>query len=196
VDCPADKDAPERLADPAGLFVLSGPSGAGKNAIIRRLAEQGRAVRAVTATTRPPAAGETDGEDYYFVGEDEFDRWIQEGRLIEHARYVGHWYGTPIASANRASASGLPVLLQIDVQGALQIKEKCPEVTLIFVDAPSDEELRRRLVDRGRDDARSIDERLRRAREERACAGRYDHRVVNDDLDDAVEEVGRIIEAP
>jgi guanylate kinase len=183
----------DRLANPGQLFVLSGPSGVGKNAIADELCARGRAVRAVTATTRPPREGESDGRDYHFLSENEFRRWVRQGRLIEHTRYVGHCYGTPVASVNRAAACGLPVILTIEVDGALQIKSRWPEVTLIFIRPPSEEELKRRLAGRGRDDVGSIEQRLRRAREEEALAGRYDHRVVNDRLEDAVEEVARIM---
>lgn len=188
-----DNSAAGCLEDPRRVFVLSGPSGVGKNTIADRLCREGRAVRAVTATTRPPRPGEVDGRDYLFVGEDEFRRWIQNGRVVEHTNYVGHYYGTPLESVNKAAASGLPVILTIDVDGGLQIKAKWPQVTLIFISAPSDEELRRRLGRRGRDDAASIEERLRRARQEYECAERYDFRVVNDRLDRAVDEIEQIM---
>ena len=187
------KNTPGRLDNPPQVFVLSGPSGVGKNTIADRLCRQGKAVRAVTATTRPPRPGEADGRDYHFVSEDEFRRWIETGRLIEYTNYVGHHYGTPLAAVNRAGASGLPVLLTIDVDGGLQVKKRWPQVTLIFVKPPSEAELRRRLQGRGRDDASTIEKRLRRARQEGAYVDRYDLCVVNDDLEQAVEQVARIV---
>jgi guanylate kinase len=188
-----EQNVADRLVNPAQVFVLSGPSGVGKNTIAAELCARGRAVRAVTATTRLPKEGETDGRDYHFVSADEFLRWIDEGRLIEHTSYVGHYYGTPLASVNTAAATGLPVLLTIDVDGGLQVKERWPQVTLVFISPPSEEELRRRLQRRGRDDAATIEKRLRRAREEAAYVDRYDSRVVNDSLDEAVEDVACII---
>ncbi|MHC4480117.1 MAG: guanylate kinase [Planctomycetota bacterium] len=189
----ADEGGAERLVDPGRVYVLSGPSGVGKNTIASRLCQRGGAARAVTATTRPPRAGEVDGRDYHFVDEEQFLRWIREGRLLEHTKYVDHYYGTPLASVNRAAAEGLPVLLTIDVDGALQMKRRWPEVTLIFVEPPSGEELQRRLRARRRDDTVDISQRLRRAREECEYADQYDFRVVNDDLEGAVQEVARIV---
>lgn len=181
------------LARPGQVFVLSGPSGVGKNTIADRLCADGLAVRAVTATTRAPKPGEQDGRDYLFVSEEQFDRWLREGRMAEHTCYVGHRYGTPLASVDRAGEAGLPTMLTIDVDGGLQLKRKFPQVTLVFVEPPSEEELRRRLLHRGRDDAATIERRLARARQECALAGRYDYRVVNDVLDEAVRQVAEIM---
>ncbi|MFO7959025.1 MAG: guanylate kinase [Candidatus Brocadiia bacterium] len=188
---------PERqqeLVNPRQLFVISGPSGVGKNTVAAELCRRGLAVRAVTATSREPRPGEEDGADYLFISEDEFERWIEEGRLLEYTRYVGNYYGTPVESVNRAAAEGLPVLLTIDVDGGLQIKRRWPEVTLIFLEPPSERELRRRLEARGRDEDESIERRLRRARQEMEYAERYDHRVVNDRLEDALSRIQRIME--
>ncbi len=188
-----DQSSARDLARPDQVFVLSGPSGVGKNTVAKRLCGRGRAVRAVTATTRDPRPGERDGVDYHFVSAERFEQWIEEGRLIEHTRYVGHYYGTPVRSVNRAAESGLPVLLTIDVDGGLQIKRRWPEVTLIFLAPPSEHELRRRLAHRGRDDAATVERRLERAREEMAYAEYYDFVVVNDDLEEAVDQVARIL---
>ena len=175
------------------VFVLSGPSGVGKNAIVRRLCESGRAVRAVTATSRPPRPGEEDGVDYYFVSEQEFERWLREGRLLEHTRYCGNYYGTPASSVDRARRDGRPVLLVIEVDGALQLKRKWPGVRLIFIRPPSEQELEQRLRQRADEDDESIARRLAQARNEMALAERYDHVVVNDRLEDAVERIARIV---
>ncbi len=175
------------------VFILSGPSGVGKNTIAGKLCERGVAVRAVTATTRAPEPGEVDGRDYYFISRDEFRRWIDEGRLVEHTQYLSEYYGTPLFSLNEAAESGLPVILTIDVDGGLQMKRKWPEVTLVFVKPPSWEELQERLRQRRRDTTRSVIRRLERAEEEYAYADDYDYCVVNDELDEAVEEVTRII---
>jgi len=182
-----------RLVEPRQVFVISGPSGVGKNTLARELERLGRAVRVVTATTRPPRGDETDGRDYHFVGEEEFLRWVKEGRLIEHARYVGHYYGTPVASVNRATRSGLPVMLTIDVEGGMQIKARWPQVTLVFVLPPSPDELGRRLAGRGENDAADVERRLKRALEECDYAERYDFRVVNDDVGRAATEIAQIM---
>ena len=184
-----------RLVNPGQVFVLSGPSGVGMNTIAGELCSRGCAVRAVTATTRPPKEGEVNGRDYHFVSESQFRQWIAMERLIDYTDYVGNYYGTPLASVNQAAASGLPVLLTIDMDGGVQVKERWRQVTLIFVRAPSEEELRRRLQQRGRNGAATIEKRLHRAREERAYVERYDFRVVNDRLQDAVEQVAHIISA-
>jgi len=183
----------EGLIEPRQLFVLSGPSGVGKNTVADRLCRRGRAVRAVTATTRRPKPGEVNGRDYWFVTEEQFADWVGQGRLLEHTRYVGNCYGTPIESVNRAAECGLPVLLTIDVDGGIQIKEKWPEVTLIFLEPPSEEVLRERLRRRGRDDEETIARRIRRAREEMAYAERYDYRIVNGDLEQAVAETEQLM---
>lgn len=185
--------ADQELFQPRQLFVVSGPSGVGKNTVADRLCSRGLAVRAVTATTREPRPGETDGEDYHFVSEPTFEQWIREGRLLEHTRYVGSYYGTPVRSVNKAAESGLPVILTIDVDGGLQVKNRWPHVTLIFLEPPDEEELKRRLRGRGRDEPEEVRRRIRRAREEMEYAGRYDFRVVNDRLEETVNRIANIM---
>jgi guanylate kinase len=178
---------------PERLYVLSGPSGVGKNTLADELERRGVAVRAVTATTRAPRRGEVDGADYIFLDEATFEDWIDNGRLLEHARYVGNYYGTPVESVNEAMRSGLPVMIQIDVQGGMQIKKRLPQATLIFILPPSRRELRRRLQGRGKDSARTVEKRLERALEEWEYADEYDCTVVNDEVDRAVTEIEQIM---
>ena len=179
--------------EPRQLFVLSGPSGVGKNTVADQLCRRGWAVRAVTATTRRPRPGEVNGRDYWFVSEEQFRDWMASGRLVEHTRYVGHYYGTPTDSLDRAAQAGLPVILTIDVDGGVQLKARWPEATLIFLEPPSQEELVRRLSGRGRDDEANVERRVTRAQEEMTYAERYDFRVVNAELDDAVAQIEQIM---
>jgi len=181
------------IVHPERVFVLSGPSGVGKNAIVRRLCESGCAVRAITATSRSPRPGEEDGVDYYFVSEQQFEQWLREGRLLEHTRYCGNYYGTPASSVDRAARDGRPVLLVIDVDGALQLKRKWPDARLIFIRPPSEQELEQRLRERADEDDENMAQRLAQARHEMALADRYDRVVVNDRLEDAVEQVAHIV---
>jgi len=181
------------IVHPERVFVLSGPSGVGKNAIVRRLCDSGCAVRAITATSRSPRPGEEDGVDYYFVSEQQFEQWLREGRLLEHTRYCGNYYGTPASSVDRAARDGRPVLLVIDVDGALQLKRKWPDARLIFIRPPSEQELEQRLRERADEDDENMAQRLAQARHEMALADRYDHVVVNDRLEDAVEQVAHIV---
>ena len=153
----------------------------------------------MSATTRPPRPGERDGADYYFLSDDEFDRRLRTGDFVEHARYSGHRYGTLRSELDRRAAAGVPVVLEIEVQGARQIRERVPKAEQVFIAPPSLEALRARLVGRGTDAAEDVERRLATARdelgaarEELAARDAFDHHVVNDDLDRAVEELSEL----
>ena len=181
------------------LFVVSGPSGSGKSTLCRALVEATDAKLSVSATTRPRSQTEVDGENYYFLSQEEFQRKIQKGELLEYAQVFSHYYGTPVEPVRRMLAQGQTVLLEIDVQGARQVFERFPGATGILVLPPNEDELRRRLHDRGRDKSEAIDQRLAKAQweiEQAQAEGRYKHTVINDDLDRALAEMVAVIAAP
>ena len=182
------------MAEKGKLIVISGPSGAGKSTVVGK-AIQGRSDMcfSTSVTTRAPRPGEVDGRDYFFIDEQRFQEMVERGELLEHARYVSHSYGTPRAFVERQMNGGMNVILDIEVQGARQVKEQMPEAVLIFILPPSMEELRRRLVNRGTDSPEVIENRLIRAREELKEASRYDYIVCNDDLDTAAAEFAAIL---
>ena len=178
------------------LIIVSAPSGCGKSTVVHRLLEQRETLRlSVSATTRSPRAGEQDGVDYYFVSRERFREMIEEDAFLEHAEYVGNHYGTPIAPLEAQLNSGLDVYLDIEVQGAMQVKAQRPETLLIFLMPPSLEELERRLTLRGTDDPETIRTRLAEAEREFSYRDRYDHVVVNDQVDRAVAEISALIDA-
>jgi guanylate kinase len=176
-------------------LVLSAPSGAGKTTIARRLRDRrGDVVFSVSATTRAPRPGERDGVDYHFVAEDAFRRMIGAGELIEWAQVHGAFYGTPLDNVRQAAERGEFLLLDIDVQGARQIRGAVPEAVHVFVMPPSGKALVERLVGRGSEDDAKVQQRLRNALAEIATAAEFDHVVVNDDLDAAVQDVNAVLE--
>jgi guanylate kinase len=193
-----------RTARPAGaspgkgmLLVISGPSGVGKTTIVHRLLERFDGIFSVSATTRPRSAKEVDGVDYHFLDEPTFQRWIDEDRFLEHAQVFGRsWYGTPRGPIDEAIAAGRLAVLDIDVQGAVQVRKAMPDAFGIFILPPDEDTLLARLRGRGREDEATIERRFAEARHEiatsRTC-GAYDAFVVNDDLDRTVEEVGRLV---
>ena len=179
------------------LLVMSGPSGVGKTSIVHELTRRFDAVFSVSATTRARTAAERDGVDYFFVTEADFQRWIDERRFLEFAQVFGRsWYGTPREPVERQLALGKVVILDIDVQGAEQIRKAMPDSLAVFILPPSEDELLRRLRARGREDEAAIQRRFAEAKREIAFAhssGVYNHFVVNDDLFKAIDEVERLV---
>jgi guanylate kinase len=174
-----------------GILVITGPSGVGKGTLIRLLLDRfPRMALSVSATTRGPRPGERDGVDYHFLSPQEFDRRIDEGDFLEWAEYAGHRYGTLRSELERDAD---PLVLEIEVQGARQVRERVPEATSVFIAPPSEEALRTRLVGRGSDDPEQIEKRLEVAREEMAAREEFDHVVVNDDLEAAAQELEGLV---
>jgi guanylate kinase len=178
------------------LFVVSGSSGVGKGTINSALLAQVKDIRpSVSVTTRPMRAGEIEGQDYFFVSPEEFAASIDNDEFLEYAHVYSHFYGTPKKFVIETLQKGYDVLLEIDIQGALKVKEKIPEAVLIFIQPPSMEILTQRIHDRGQDSLHSIQTRLAASEEEMNMVKYYDYAVVNDDLDEAVYRVQAIIVA-
>jgi guanylate kinase len=177
------------------LFVMTGASGVGKGTIRGRLLEYHRMYYSISMTTRPPRPGERHGVDYYFVSKAEFENKIAQNGFLEWAQYVDDYYGTPREPVEEALNRGQDVLLEIEVQGALQVKQTMPEAILVFIIPPSLSELRRRLLVRGTDSLSKIAKRLERAKEEIRMADRFKYVLVNDQLDKAVSDFAAIIQA-
>jgi guanylate kinase len=176
------------------LIVISGPSGVGKDTLIKRLLELDRNLRySVSCTTRPPRPGEVDGLDYTFVSRERFQQLIDEGAFLEYAEYDGNLYGTLVERVERARAAGHDIVLKIEVQGAEQVRQKAPDGAFIFVAPPSTQELERRHEVRNSESLDDRASRLKIAKGEMKYAARYDHVVVNDELERAVAEVLAII---
>jgi guanylate kinase len=178
------------------VFVITGPSGVGKGTLIRTLLQRVPELElSVSATTRPPRPGEQDGVDYHFLSDAEFDRRVLEGDFLEHAGYSGRRYGTLRSELERRLAERASVVLEIEVQGARQVKEKMPEAKRIFIAPPSEEALRTRLVGRGTDDDEQRERRLATAKSELAAQGEFDTVVINDRLDDAADDLERVVKS-
>ena len=175
-------------------FIISGPSGVGKSTVLRKLFE-GRddLYFSISATTRAPREGEEDGVHYHFITIPRFQELIEAEALLEYAEYVGNFYGTPKKFVDRAMNEGKDVILDIEVQGALQVKSKRPETVRIFIAPPSWEELERRLKSRGTDSEEKIQKRLLRAKAELQTADVYDYFVINDSVERAVQEISAIM---
>lgn len=184
------------MKDKGVLIVVSGFSGAGKGTLMKRLLQTyDNYALSVSMTTRSPREGEEEGVAYFFSTKEQFERTIAEDGLIEYACYCGNYYGTPKAYVEQQLKAGKDVVLEIEIQGALKVKEKFPESLLLFVTPPSAVELQRRLVGRGTESQEVISKRLARAYEESEGMEAYDYIVVNDVLEECVEEIHRLVEA-
>jgi guanylate kinase len=178
----------------ARVFVITGPSGVGKGTLIRSLRERIPELElSVSATTRAPRPGEEDGVDYHFLDDADFQRRVDAGEFVEHATYSGRRYGTLRAELERRLAAGHPVVLEIEVQGARQVRGTMPEALQVFIAPPSRDALRARLVGRGTDDTDQVEARLRTADAELEAQDEFAEVVVNDRLEDAVEELTAIV---
>ena len=176
------------------VFVITGPSGVGKGTLIRGLQEQvPELALSVSATTRKPRPGERDGVDYHFLTPEDFERHVAAGDFVEHATYSGNQYGTLGSELQRHICHGTPVVLEIEVQGARQVRRAIPEALAVFIAPPSLEGLRTRLVGRGTDSPEQVDARLRTAEAELEAQPEFAHVVVNDRLEEAIEELIRIV---
>ena len=176
------------------LAVVSGFSGSGKGTLMKRLVElYDNYALSVSATTRSPREGEREGVEYFFRTEEEFAAMIAQDAFLEHARYVEHAYGTPAAYVEEQLELGRDVLLEIETQGALQVKGKCPEAVLLFITPPTVAELERRLVGRQTESGEDLQNRLRRASEEAEVMEQYDYIIINDDIDEAVKRIHGIL---
>ena len=177
------------------LSVISGFSGVGKGTIVKKLVAEEDYALSISATSRAPREGEVHGREYFFLTRDEFHSMIESDGLIEWAEYVNNFYGTPREYVEERLAEGKDVILEIEPQGALKIKEKYPEAVLIFIVPPNAKELENRLIGRGTEEADTIKMRLKRAAEETEYIDNYEYIVVNDNLDDAVRDIHHIIQA-
>jgi guanylate kinase len=176
------------------VFVITGPSGVGKGTLIRSLLERVPELElSVSATTRKPRLGETHGVDYHFLDDAEFERKVRDGEFVEHASYSGRRYGTLRSDLEQRLVRGVPVVLEIEVQGARQVAETMPEAQRIFIAPPSDEALRARLIGRGTDSAEDVERRLATAREELRAQAEFPHVIYNDRLEDAVDALEELV---
>lgn len=180
----------------SNIIIVSGPSGSGKSTLVEKLRALPGTMFSVSCTTRPPRASESPGKCYDFISEPEFERRIQQGEFLEYAQVFGkHWYGTPQKWVDEARRLGKDLVLEIDVQGAHQVKQKLPNAIAVFIVPPSRQDVEQRLRDRGQDSEQAIAGRLERARQEMKGASEYDFIVVNDHLERASDELRSIVVA-
>ncbi|SJZ96071.1 guanylate kinase [Pilibacter termitis] len=179
------------------LIVFSGPSGVGKGTVRKEIFDtpSHSFEYSVSATTRAKREGEVDGVDYHFISREEFEKMIENGEMLEYAEYVGNYYGTPLKYVNETLDKGKDVFLEIEVKGALQVKEKAPDGVFIFLTPPDLAELRKRITGRGTDSPEVIEQRMQTAREEIEMMSLYDYAVVNDEVHHAAERVKNIIKS-
>lgn len=177
------------------LIVVSGPSGCGKGTVLAEILKSDRIFYSVSATTRSPRPGETDGVNYYFLTKERFEQLIGEDGMLEYASYCGNYYGTPKKPVEDMLAQGKHVILEIEVQGAMKIMEKCPEAVFVFILPPSLKELERRLNKRGTEAEEVIKKRLNEAAGEIQQAYKYNYAVINGELEKAVDDLKAIIRA-
>lgn len=178
------------------LVVVSGPSGCGKGTVLGRLLKEDPNVfYSVSATTRAPRPGEVDGVHYFFLSKEQFEEKIKTGGMLEYANYVGNYYGTPSQAVEDQRSLGHDVILEIEIQGAMQVKAKCPDAVMVFVSPPSMEELKRRLIDRKTESEEVVNNRLKTAEKEMKAISKYDYVVVNDEVENAVSSLKAILQA-
>lgn len=178
------------------LIVISGPSGAGKGTICKALLEKNKDLYlSISATTRAPRKGEEDGVNYYFLNKEEFKKKIEEDDFLEYAEVYGNYYGTPKSKVNEMLKEGKNVILEIDIQGALQVKENCNDGIFIFILPPSMEELKNRIINRGSETPESLIERFNSAYKEINYISKYNYGVINDTVKEAVEKIENILAA-
>lgn len=177
------------------LVIISGFSGAGKGTVVNELTSRySNYALSISATTRAPRKGEENGREYFFRTKEEFEELIKQDALYEYAQYVSNYYGTPKAYVQQQLDAGKDVILEIEVQGALNVKEKNPEALLLFVTPPSAQELKRRLIGRGTETLEVINERMARAAEEALLMDRYDYLIINDKLEECTETIHQLVQ--
>ena len=178
------------------LIIITGPSGVGKGTVVKELLDRNKDIwLSISATTRNPRIGEKDGENYYFISDERFKEMIDKKDFLEWAQFAGNYYGTPLSTVNEKIEKGFIVLLEIEVEGAKQIKEKFPEALSIFLLPPSKAELEKRIRNRGTEKEEAIDRRLSRANYEIASSNEFDFVLTNHDVDETVKGVFKIIES-
>lgn len=183
------------MKDRGILIIVSGFSGAGKGTVMKQLmSEYDNYALSISATTRSPRPGEQDGREYFFKTVEEFETMIANNQLIEYAKYVGNYYGTPKEYVEKMLDEGKDVILEIEMQGTMKVKEMMPETVLVFITPPTAEELKKRLEGRGTEDSETIKARLKRASEEVVYMDKYDYLLINGKLDECVENLHKIVQ--